>query len=646
MNSSQRHREDDVFPYDTDILLINPPFGPLLEPYISIPVLADYLLSRNINVRAYDANRALIVSMLNHERIRHGIEFTESRFNELNAKSKLRFNECCEYFVIASALIEALPYRPELAWLSSPFSDFSDIQESRAIKAAIRLILLPYFPEIVLDEILTPRLGRYSPVSTSDILASLEHKCFYSSQLEEIVKDVLNRHHPRIIGFSVVFDDQVIPAFQLAHRIKKIAPKIHITLGGPCISIHFRAVGEKRLFEVIDSLILDEGEVPLEQLLGELSRPDGEFTRVPGMVYCRNGRIHCNPPAGPVDMELTALPRYGIFPLDGYPKKKEDLVLSFRLSRGCSWRRCAFCRTDLYAIKHHQQQPFSFMYDRLLAMVEATGCTKLLFSDDSADPQLLEYISRRLIDDGMDIKWKTHTRLHRLLTREACRLYKEAGCIVLYLGVESLADRLLKLMKKGFSVQLVDDVLTEIGGEIHIGAYMIVGLPTETEKEARDSYARMLEYQRRGLVTHSYYSLYGVTQDSEVGRHPQRFGIEELILAPREDLLPNIVNFRSNGMSRQKAHELYLKFSGMEEHAHLMASLCAKLKINEEAVSPNFDLKEVFAAISSRWEAMYMREGEFIEFAQTRVPPLQRRGTVDSRITTDAQCADGSRCGS
>lgn len=465
MNSSQRQREEDVFHSATDLLLINPPFGPLLEPYISIPVLADYLLSRNINVRAYDANRALIVSMLNHGRIRQGIEFTESRFMELNARSKLDFSECCEYFRIVSALIEALPHRPELAWLSSPFSDFSDIQESRAIKSAIRLILLPYFPEIVLDETLTPRFGRYSPVSTADILASLEHECFYSSQLEEIIRDVLKRHNPKIIGFSVVFDDQVIPAFQLAHLIKKIAPKIHITMGGPSISIHFRTVGEKRLFEVIDSLILDEGEVPLEQLVCELSMPGGDFTRVPGMVYCRDGCIDSNPPAGPVDMELTALPRYEIFPLDSYPKKKENLVLSFRLSRGCHWQRCAFCRTDLYAIKHHQQPPFSFIYERLIAMIEATGCTKFLFSDDSADPQLLEYISRRLIKDRVGIKWKTHTRLHRQLTRETSRLYKEAGCIVLYLGVETLSDRLLKLMKKGISAQLVDEVLTEIGGE-------------------------------------------------------------------------------------------------------------------------------------------------------------------------------------
>jgi radical SAM superfamily enzyme YgiQ (UPF0313 family) len=609
---------------EPDLLLINPPLGPLLEPYISIPVLADYLGSRGIGVRGFDANRAFVVGLLNDEGIRKGLDFAERRYHELNGKGSLRYSECCEYYKMVSILIEAQVYRKELEWLSMPFSDFADIQKSPALRTVVRLVLLPYYPEVLVDEELSPRLGRYSGTSSRDILASIQKPDLLTPRLEEITREILNNYSPRIVGFSVVFADQLILAFRMAAMIKRRVPHIHLTMGGPHISIHFREVSEMRLLAVVDSLILDEGEIPLETLVRELSVSNGDIARVPGVITRQGERILRTPPSGPVDMMNTATPRYQVFDLNRYPKEKEDFVLAFRLSRGCSWRRCAFCRTGLYAIKHHQQPDKGFIYGRLLEVMEQTGCRKFLFSDDATDPVLLEYISRRLIQEKVRIKWKAHARVDPKLTRERCELYKQAGCIVLYLGIESLIDRLLKIMRKGSSASLIEKVLEEIGGTLRIGGYMMVGLPGESEEEAWSSFRTIEAYREKGVISNAYYSLFGITHDSEIGKNPERFGIKKQVVAEGEDLLPSVTHFTGTGMSRQKAHELYLKFTGQDKRSEKLGQWSSRLRVNGRPTPTQFDMQRVFETISSRWESIYMRYTDFLDFADQRCGPLER----------------------
>ncbi len=64
-----------------------------------------------------------------------------------------------------------------------------------------------------------------------------------------------------------------------------------------------------------------------------------------------------------------------------------------------------------------------------------------MFSDESAHPIVLEYISRRLLSDGLSTNWIAHTRVSRLLTQERCKLFKDAGCTKLSLGVESFSNQ-------------------------------------------------------------------------------------------------------------------------------------------------------------------------------------------------------------
>jgi radical SAM superfamily enzyme YgiQ (UPF0313 family) len=602
----------------TDILLINPPFGTLENPYISIPVLASYLRSRNVKVSAFDANREFYFRFLTPANIRKGKDSAKKRFTELNNKDELTFPEMFEYQLLYRALTEAEAKKDDLNRLSFPFAELSDLKESGANKIAILLTTLPYFPEIIMTQPLMSVGSPFSGYSSSDIVKAARFDSFYSKLLEEMIGERLEEI-PRIVGFSVVFPHQILPAFQCAYFVKKRFPQVHITMGGPFISIHMRDLKERRLFEIVDSLILDEGEIPLERLLIELSGKDPDLKSVPGLVYLSGGNICYNPSAQALDMKQSPPPDFNVFQLDRYLAKKEQLIIPFRLSKGCYWKRCSFCRTGLPMVKCYQQPPYEFLYGQLKQVVEETGIHNFVFSDESARPDVLEYISRRLIDENANINWRTHSRVDKELTRERCQLYRKAGCQSLCLGLESLNERILHLMKKGITVKLIEDTLIEIDSVLPIGAYMIVGFPTETEEEATEGYEKLEQFLKKGLIEYYHYSPFWITYGSDIWNHPEKYDIAEIYTPPGDDLMPNIYGFKSTGMSRQKAHELHVKLLLKASNMRMDTSP-ERLIANGHVLPLNYDLKGIMRKVHERLETMYLPVGRWSQIAEHVLP--------------------------
>ncbi|MBW1799291.1 MAG: cobalamin-dependent protein, partial [Deltaproteobacteria bacterium] len=374
---------------DVDVLLMNPPFGTVMNPYISIPVLAAYLKSRGIHTKAYDANQEFLYRFVTLENIRKGKEFVKNRFCELNTREELSFSEIFEYAFLFNIVKEMEIDQQKLSKLYLPFSDFSDLQESKVKNLAIRLASVPNFPEMFITQ---PHFIYSSPFdvfSSEDIIQSTNTDSIYNEILGEIIAEVMSAYNPTVVGLSLTYNNQVLPAFYCAHMIKRINPATHVTLGGTFITIHMRSLKNETLFKCVDSFVLDEGEIPLENLFRELAKKNGKLENVPGLVYPVNGSIRYNPSAPPVSLEQLPPPDYSVFDLDRYLLPRQDLMVPFRLSKGCYWRKCAFCRTDLSFCRNFEQPPFEFVYQQLKHVILTFGLKNFVFSDESANPVLL-----------------------------------------------------------------------------------------------------------------------------------------------------------------------------------------------------------------------------------------------------------------
>jgi radical SAM superfamily enzyme YgiQ (UPF0313 family) len=577
------------------VLLIYPPFAMPDKPYISIPALASYLRMKNIEVHAVDANIEFYRHFLSIKNIDRSEAYARNRLMELNGKLELNLPEMIEYSRLVVTLNEV---RDSINDIKSLFacSSFPSHKKMWLFRQAIQLASSPFFPEWLGFTDSTNYIrykSKFKKFSSHGILESLKHTTLFSEPLEHILPSNLNGISPLLVGISVAFPDQILPAFKCAQIIKKIMPGIHITLGGSFVSCHMREIKEPRLFETVDTFILDTGEIPLEKLTRELSKSQPDLSRVPGLVYLCRGKIRKNPSQPPPELDSLPPPDYTISPLDRYLVKQDRMALLFRLSRGCYWGNCAFCNCELPMIKCYEQSPFELVYQHLKTVIQQTGVRVIYFSDDAAPLPVLDYISNKMIEDNLNIDWVVNLRFDSRLTLERAMLFRKAGCRSIFLGLESCTDRVLKLMRKGISMKVVQQVLSNISwGGINANVYMIVGLPTETEEEALHSFSKVKDFISKGLIKNCIYNIFQISSYSPISLSPEKFGISSIFRPKEDDLAPPITDFKSQGMSRKKASELFLAFLN-RLNDKFEKEVPEQVFVDKEPLHLNFSLNDI-----------------------------------------------------
>ena len=523
------------------IALIQPPFSMPDKPPIGIATLGASLRSKGIPVHALDANIEVFRRLLTTENLDRGEAIGQERLRESPPdQERSSLEMLLQRFSESRSLVEKVFDDPSLQ-NTARFSLFD---------TGIQVAMLPFHPERVdLDpgSGYVRSISRWSPYSSRDIVQSLEEPSFLDPHLTDLIPSFLDRVRPELVGISVSFPEQILPGFHCARVVKRHAPDMPVVLGGAFVSCHMRGIRNARLFESIDAIVLDEGETTLGHLLERVragERPLGSV--IPGV---------------PLPPDEAIAPDYSLFPLDRYLVPRPHMGLLFRLARGCPWGRCTFCSRDIPLFHTCDHPEGEKVFARLRATVESTGVTIYHFTDDMLDPELGVSLSRRIRDEALPIQWIVNIRIDPGLTLDRLTLFREAGCRILYAGIESLNNRILKRMRKGNSVGLIRRVLEAARqAGIPVNAYMIVGFPSETIEEARESFERVLEFRKEGLIRQALYSVFQLNVNSPVGASPSDYDITTIRVQEGDDLRPPTMDFDSSGMSRQDAFRLHREF--------------------------------------------------------------------------------------
>jgi radical SAM superfamily enzyme YgiQ (UPF0313 family) len=611
-----------------DLLLLNPPVS-MPMPYLSIPTLVPYVRAQGLSVAVCDVNCEFHYRFLTRENVRRGISHASERFLELNGKEELRFTEMVEYVLCFHHLTEVERNLSRLTSFLLPFSDWSVLKQLNIDSLLMTIATLPWFPEILISKPQFMFTARYNEFSSREIIESTGHESFYTAPVREIIKELLDEYDAKVTGISLTFREQALPAFLMARLIKEARPDCHLAIGGTFVSTFMRDLSDGLLFRDVDSFVLDEGEKPLVQLVRECRKGKPDLAKVQSIIYVENGKVIRTEPAEPVDLEKSPPPDYTIFPIDRYTVPREDLMILFRLARGCPWKQCSFCRTDLPYCRDFQQPPEEMLYRHFREVVRQTGSRHYYLSADTADPLVLEYFARKIIEDGLAIQWNCHTRVDPRLTRERCELYRRSGCNNIFLGVESFSDRILKLMNKGITADLTDRVLRQIDGAVDIRLYMISGFPGETIEEAMEGLQKVNEYKSLGLIRDCHFSTMEIMNGSSVYRDPQKYGITALINTPGADLEGGIYNFRSGGMSLKEV------VGFIQTHASDQSNIFPEffresgkdswsLILNGSKVEAAYDINQMVKTINSLWEFSFLTKPEWLSLGEERIAPAKR----------------------
>jgi len=332
----------------------------------------------------------------------------------------------------------------------------------------------------------------------------------------------LDRLDPLMVGFSITLLN-VRFACELAREVKLRRADVPIVFGGPHVTI----LPQKHAgYDFVDFVITNEGELALVELAKQVQRGGGN-ARLSSDKKIIEGQ-HPN-------LDELALPARHLIDIGRYLRRGQVMDVSptdiVCTSRGCPFN-CAFCSSKtIWHQKYYMRSPEKVV-DEIELLMSEYGTKGIYFREDNftVNRQHVLGICREIVRRKLDIPWECESRVDTV-TREMLVVMKEAGCSGIWCGVESGSPRVLKKIRKGFTV---DKVLTFYNWcmdlDIPTYAMFMLGFPGETPEDLRASYELALKLPANNVQFATYCGFPG----SELY---DKINDGDLVVAKWEDLL-------------------------------------------------------------------------------------------------------------
>ncbi|MGQ0619075.1 MAG: B12-binding domain-containing radical SAM protein [Panacagrimonas sp.] len=393
------------------------------------------------------------------------------------------------------------------------------------------------------------------------------------------------KHAPHLVLVSVPFPGAVYAAFRIAQTLKAQDASVVTVLGGGYVNTELRELAEPRVFDYFDYVCLDAGERPILSLIEHLrgERPESGLVR----TFVRDADHKLRYVEGceaDIPFAEVGTPTWDGLPLDRYLSVLDMLNPMHRLwsdgrwnkltvAHGCYWKKCSFCDVSLDYISRYDTVTAEMLVDRIQTVVAQTGQTGFHFVDEAAPPKALKTLAAELQKRQLSISWWGNIRFEKSFTPTLCRQLADSGCIAISGGLEVASDRLLKLMKKGVSVEQVARVtraFSDAGILVH--AYLMYGFPTQTVQDTVDALEYVRQLFEAGCVQSGYFHRFACTVHSPVGRNPEEYGVKLAPLPPttfaKNDIGfidPTGVDHDALGFALNKALYNYMHGIGVEQ---------------------------------------------------------------------------------
>ena len=276
---------------------------------------------------------------------------------------------------------------------------------------------------------------------------------------------------PDVIGMyihTMSFDTGV----ELASQLKLDYPHIPLMCGGPHPSVLPETIPE-----CFDYVVVGEGESSVVEVVEGLAQK----------------RILLGSRVGLMDeLPWPNLDHFWDLPynwgLKLYGHEEIYPTVSLNTSRGCPFP-CKFCGVQDVSGAKYRFISAERIVEHIKYLKENYGVRGIYFREDNFTVSLkrVEKICDILIEESIDIQWACESRVNKL-TPNLIEKMAQAGCVGLYVGVESGSNRMLEIMKKLETREDFEEkfpILSENG--ISTYTTWIYGAPYETPQDRRDN---------------------------------------------------------------------------------------------------------------------------------------------------------------
>ena len=549
-------------------LLIFPPDWLPSEPYLSLPSLAAVLRPAGHDVSQLDVNVEMYDLFFSTRFLQHVAQRIASELGHLQHEQKERALDEEEQELMK----RLLTCTPELfqqfstdvekakeILRSNAFYDIDQLEwATNCLHETMALVSLAYYPaQICFPPIETDIV--YKPFMSSEILEAVDDDQIniYRDVYRMLIRPVMERERPAMVGISVVQQKQLIATFTFCKMIKEEFPATHITLGGNIITRIRDTLPEiEGLWQWFDSAVVYEGESAYLQLT-EAVKSGGDFAKLPNLIYKDESGIHVNKEVCAENLAELPPPDFDGLPLEKY--FVPHLILPYLATRGCYYGRCTFCDHFQGYVEGFRTKQVDQITEEIKFLKDKYGTRFFHFTDESYPPALFQKLSRKLIDGKLDIAWTTHMRFEEsLLDEQVWQDVGESGCKYLHFGYESGNQRVLKLMDKSTKLDAIETNLrmsSEAGIWNHLMGFF--GFPGETNEEADDSKAFV---EKNSAHIHSLgFMTFVLGKYSPIAFEPEKYGVS-YYKNPEWDLALDYYFTTKDGLTIQQALDVFDEF--------------------------------------------------------------------------------------
>ena len=561
------------------IRLVYPPQGHFTQPYLALPCIKAWLHKQGWeDVGLVDASIEAYDRFLSREYLERAKRLVEERLplaryaqtETLSFADFGPYRAAAETAASADAVIAAVDEAKRV--LRS--EDFYDVERYvpavRTLYQGLRLVSAAHWPSELTPHNFTMR---YSNERSSEVLAAtldeaenpfLEH--FRSTLLPRLVADKV-----RVVGMSVIYGSQLVPALTLGRLIKQALPDCHVTAGGGFLAyIGRKLMRAPGVDACLDSIVFHEGEAPMHALCTAL-RDGTPLEGVGSLTWFKRagGKVETveNPPMHPVRLDDAPVPDFSGLPFQLYFSPRT--VLPYDINRGCYYGECTFCTLPTVIGPGYRTRRAQTIAKHVVELRDKHRTTHFNFITDCMPPGMIRDLPQELLAQQAGITWWSDARVEpKAYTLEGARKLHEAGCRKLLFGFETATPRLLKMMQKGQSLKSTAEVAKNCADAgISVTFYAMVGFPTETREEARATLRFLLDH--KDSVREVSLQTFHIDEVAQTYHEPEKFGIR-IIDDPSKDIELYHDYEAAEGMSQKEAAEMF------EE---MMAGLRANLPI-------------------------------------------------------------------
>ena len=563
-----RRASEDSGGRKTKVMLVFPPDWYPSEPYLSLPTLTSVLRAAGHQVVQKDVNLEMYDWFFSADFLRRVLKKVPQQLDRLRKLSKKRELEESEVelqLALCDCTRERIAELIEKAETAKRIVRSQEFYEADKLEWAINVfrevtatISLVYAPARICMPPMETDLS-YKVFASAEVLEAVQDSQVnvYRDVFEHILRPSIEAERPDVVGISIVLQQQLFSTMTFCALIKEHFPHIHVTIGGNTVTRLRDALPDTpNLFALFDSAVVYEGETAFLQLV-EAVGAGRDLAGIPNLIYRDGAGIHTSPLTYAEDMAALPPPDFHGLPLEKY--FVPDRILPYLATRGCYWGRCEFCDHGEGYTAGDRTKKLEQIIEEIRQLKETYHTRHFHFTDESYPPALFRKLTRKLVESQLNVVWTTHMRFEKsLLDASVWNDAAASGCKFLHMGYESGNERVLKLMDKATTTDVIRrslELSAKAGVWNHVMGFF--GFPGETREDALDS-IRFLE-QNHELVHSIGFGTFDLSKHTPVAKNPDKFGVTPY-KNPAWDLALDYYYTVREGLSVEEAERVFEEF--------------------------------------------------------------------------------------